>query len=204
MPSSSGLVRLGGVAAVAGGVLYAVVGLLAGPYLIEHLYYMDNVVGYGVLALSLPWGALAAIAALHLLQRHRYGLQGAVATFATFVAFAGLLLAAVPLTFGVALDRVFASPLFWPLFWCVFVGFIVSGGGLVVLGVLVVAGKVVGGVLPRWCGVALLAGSPLGYVAMMAAWVRASDVLLGVAWVLVGCALLQAAGRRPERSSVAR
>ena len=67
-----GLIRMGGLAAMVGGVVYTVLGLLVGFR--APLFHV-----------LLGIGALAAIAALHALQRRHYGLSGAVASVTTFV-----------------------------------------------------------------------------------------------------------------------
>ena len=76
------LIRLGGLAAIVGGVVYAGVALLTGPYFVEYLYYMSEI-GYGFIAVLLPLGAMAAIAALHLLHRESYGRAGAAVSLQT-------------------------------------------------------------------------------------------------------------------------
>ena len=71
---SSNLVRLGGLAAMVGGVLYAVHGSLLDPG--------GTQVVSSVLALL---SVMAVIVALHLLQRERYGLPGMLAFLVAFV-----------------------------------------------------------------------------------------------------------------------
>jgi hypothetical protein len=137
-------------------------------------------------------GVLAAIAALHILQRGRYGREGALAYV---VAFVGLVL--IPVGWLMPLIAV-AAPL-------VIVGVVAASVGIVGLGIVTIKA----GVLPRWCGAAVVAGSPPFVViefAFASLLVAASIVpgevawaLAGVPWVLVGYALLRARARLPER-----
>ncbi len=148
------LIRLGGLAAMVGGVVYAGVGLVE-ERLAEYLYYMGNI-GGGFVAVLLPLEAMAAIAALHALQRELYGRAGAVSYLTAFV---GLALATGALTVGV----VSPSPDLDSLSNALVMGLLVATAGIVLLGGLTIAT----GTLPRWSGVALIAGSPLGVFAMM-------------------------------------
>jgi hypothetical protein len=74
------LIRLGGLAAMVGGVIFAVYGSLLDPE--------GTLVVPSVLALL---GAMAVIVALHLLQRERYGRKGALASASAFVGVALIL-----------------------------------------------------------------------------------------------------------------
>jgi hypothetical protein len=193
------LIRLGGLAAMVGGVVYAGVAFLAGPYFAETLYYMSEI-GYGYIAVLLPLGAMAAIAALHALQREHYGSAGALASLMAFV---GLALFTGALTVGV----VFSTSLGFDLpFNVLLIGLLVATIGISLLGALTIAT----GILPRWCGVALIAGSPVGvFVTMIPSAALEGafplgavfQALGGVPWVLVGYAVFRAAGRMPERPS---
>lgn len=192
-----GLIRLGGLAAMLGGVVYAGVGLIE-ERLAEYLYYVGNI-GGGFVAVLLPLGAMAAIAALHALHRERYGLRGALVSLTAFV---GLALATGALTVGV----ISTSPALDSLFNALLIGLLVATVGLALLGGLTIAT----GILPWWCGVALIAGSPAGvFLTMMPSAALGGTVPLGgafqalggVPWVLVGFALFRAAGRRPQEPS---
>ncbi len=197
--TSSTLIRLGGLAAVVGGVVYAGVGLMV-DRLAEYLYYMGNI-GYGLVAVLLPLGAMAAIAALHALGRELYGRAGAVVSLTAFV---GLALATGALTLGATL----ASPDLDLLFNILLIGLLVATASIALLGGLTIAT----GILSRWCGVALVAGSPVGvFVAMLPSAAEAMfplggaiQALGGVPWVLVGYAVFRAAGHRNRLPSRAR
>lgn len=191
------LIRLGGLAAMVGGVVYAGVGLVE-ERLAEYLYYMGNI-GGGFVAVLLPLGAMAAIAALHALQRELYGRAGAVSSLTAFV---GLALATGALTVGV----VSPSPDLDSLSNALVMGLLVATAGIVLLGGLTIAT----GTLPQWSGVALIAGSPLGVFAMMLPSAALEGTFLlgaafqalgGVPWVLVGIAIFRAAARQAEQPS---
>jgi hypothetical protein len=195
------LIRLGGLAAMVGGVVYGGVGLVE-ERLAEYLYYVDSI-GYGFIAVLLPLGAMAAIAALHVLQRERYGWAG---TAASLTAFVGLALATGALTVGV----VSSSPTLDLLVNWLVIGLLIASAGIVLLGSLTTAT----GMLPRWCGVALAAGSPVGvFITMIPSAALGGSfpgaflvggvfqALGGVPWVLVGYALFRAGGQRTERPS---
>jgi hypothetical protein len=195
----TGLIRLGGLAAMVGGITATTLGLL---YVLQArgvtLGSIDRGLQKGnyetpVLTILLL-GVLAAIAALHILQRGRYGRQGALAYV---VAFVGLVL--IPMGWLMPLIAV-AAPL-------VIVGILAASVGIVGLGIVTIKA----GVLPRWCGAAVVAGSPpfvvieFAFVSLLvAASILPGEVawaLAGVPWVLVGYALLRARARLPERQA---
>jgi hypothetical protein len=57
------------------------------------------------------------------------------------------------------------------------------------------------GVVPWWCGLALLAGSPPFGVLLYIFSPGDEGLLLGVPWAVVGFAVFRAATRLPERPS---
>jgi len=151
----------------------------------------------------LLFGALAAIAALHIVQRRHYGRWGA---FASFAAFIGLVL--LPVGWLVAVAWLVAGPSFTPaLITAVFVvGVLAASVGIVGLGIATISA----GVLPRWSGIALIVGSPpgvgilflflspLGMAGILpgeAVWELAG----GIPWIAVGYAIFRTAARRTER-----
>jgi hypothetical protein len=203
--SYSNLIRLGGLAAMVGGVLYAGVSLLVGR-LAEELVYIGNI-GYGFIVVSLPLGAMAAILALYGLHRERYGRAGLVLCLTAFL---GLALATVALTLGViATNPISAFPdSAWIFSWLLLLGLLVATLGLVLLGALSVAWQI----LPPWYGVTLMAGSPLGVLLTMVPSEalaggsligRAFQALGGLLWVVVGYYIFRSAGggrtERPAR-----
>ena len=197
--SSSILIRLGGLAAIVGGITATTLGLL---YVLQArgvtLDFTEKALQKGtyetpVLTILLL-GVLAAIAALHILQRERYGRQGALASV---VAFVGLVL--IPVGWLMPLITM-AAPL-------VTIGVVAASVGIVGLGIVTIKA----GVLPRWCGAAVVAGSPPFVVIefafaslLVAASILPGEVawaLAGVPWIGVGYAIFRAAGRRTERPS---
>src|SRR5215218_7000082 len=144
----------------------------------------------------LLFGALAAIAALHIVQRRHYGRWGA---FASFAAFIGLVLLPV--------GWLVAGPSFTPaLITAVFVvGVLAASVGIVGLGIATISA----GVLPRWSGIALIVGSPPGVGILflflsplgMAGILPGEAVweLAGILWIAVGYAIFRTAARRTER-----
>ena len=179
------LIRLGGLAAMVGGVVYVGGSLLLAKGLLlggEFFLYIDSF-GSGFFAVLLPLGAMAAIAALHVLQRHRYGLPGALVSFISLVSLVlvvGALAAGV--TFSTLSDCACLSVLGWSL--------LVATFSIPVLGSLTITA----GVMPRWCGVALMFGSPL--IALLIA------PLGGAAWVVVGYAVFRAERQTQQASRV--
>jgi hypothetical protein len=202
--SYSNLIRLGGLAAMVGGVLYAGVGLLVGR-LAEELVYIGSI-GYGFIVVSLPLGAMAAIVALYGLHRERYGRAGLVLCLTAFL---GLALATGALTLRVlATYPLHAFPDLGLFANLIVLGLLVATVGLVLLGALSVAWQVV----PPWCGVALMAGSPFGVLLTMipsealaggSLIGRTFQALGGVLWVVVGYYIFRSAGggrnERPAR-----
>ena len=175
------LVRLGGLAAMVGGVGVVVVWLVAGGD------WLGSPLASPATH-SLMVGAMAAIAALHALQRQRYGLPGTVASLAAFF---GLAMYLVGAGLAYARDDFFLA--FRDTTFLIVVGLLLATLGLIGLGLVTMNGPV----LPWWCGVALMAGTPLvGF--FLAIWL---GVLLGVPWLVVGYAIFRAAKRQAERPS---
>ena len=186
----TGLIRLGGLAAMVGGVAF-----VAGQVESEFL-------GLGTLAGALlVLGAMAAVAALHALQRTHYGLPGALASLAAFV---GLVMLFVWLieTFMENSDMPL-PPLLVSLyfFYNPFFGVSVATTGIIALAAV----TRVTGMLPWWCVAALIAGSPLISVLLMlfsalllGEWGR-GDFLLAVPWIVVGSAVFRAATRQAQQ-----
>ena len=132
-------------------------------------------------------GAMAGIAALHLLQRERYGsLPG---TPAFLVAFVGVAM----MFFGELRKLVLPGA---GVAWLLVIGLLVATMGIIAYGVVTTEA----GVVPWWCGAALLAGSPLaGFLLYIFSPVE--GLLQGVPWIVMGYAVLRAAGLLTERPS---
>ena len=193
------LVRLGGLAAMVSGIAATTLGLL---YVLQArgvtLDSTEKALQKGhyetPVSTILLVGVLAAVAALHVLQRERYDRQGALASV---VAFAGLVL--IPLGWLMPLIAV-AAPL-------VIMGVLAASAGIVGLGIV----SMKAGVLPRWCGAAVVAGSPpvVGIEFVFASLLVAASILpgeiawtlAGVPWAIVGYALFRAGGQRTQQPS---
>jgi hypothetical protein len=206
------LIRLGGVAAMVGGAASATLGVLTVlvlgvkyeiPGSIERAIQKG---GYEPPVLNmLLFGALAAIAALHIVQRRHYGRWGA---FASFAAFIGLVL--LPVGWLVAVAWLVAGPSFTPalITAVLVVGVLAASVGIVGLGIVTMSA----GVLPRWCGIALIAGSPPGVgilflfsTPLVMTGILPGEIgwaLAGIPWVVAGYAIIRAEARpsaRPAR-----
>jgi hypothetical protein len=112
----------------------------------------------------------------------------------------GLALATGALTLG----AISARPDLDRLVIVVLIGLLVATVGIVLLGALSVTWQL----LPQWCAIALIVGSPFGvFLAMIPSAAlaggsligRAFQALGGVLWVVVGYYILRAAGGRTER-----
>jgi hypothetical protein len=199
----TGLIRLGGLVAMVCGIAATTLGLL---YVLEArgvtLGSTEKALQKGhyetpVLTILLV-GVLAAIAALHILQRGRYGRQGALASLASF---AGL--AMIGAAWSLA-ERVVPITLAGPVG---IVCLVAASVGIVGLGIVTIGA----GVLPRWAGAAVIAGSPPAvglefmFLAVLGAAALLSGeivwVLAGVPWVLVGYAIVRASTRLSEQPS---
>ena len=182
--TSSNLLRWGGLAALIGGVLYVLTGIMS--LLAPQEEVFDSFTDYfiEVLFILALVGTLMAIAGVHVLQRGRYGRLGAAGSLTAFVGHALLLVAAAATTIAgrEALDMVF------------FLGSLAALVGLVLLGATTLRARV----LPWWCGVLLIVGLPLSVVLDVTA--RGSGgILLGMVWALVGYALLATGGASDQR-----
>jgi hypothetical protein len=181
----TGLILLGGLAAMVGGIAWTTLFLL-GYLLIRYLSLgsIEKAVQKGSLQAPvltvLLVGAMAAIVALHALHRERYGLLGALASLAAFVG-----LGMIPVIW-----LYLAGPHI-PMLLTLAVGMVcllAATGGIVVLGIVTIQAEV----LPWWCGAALIVGSPPFAVL----W-----PLVGVPWIVVGFAIFRAGVRQPAQPS---
>src|SRR5215218_6633889 len=148
--------------------------------------------GYVVLAffVLLAFGAMVALASLHAIQRHRYGLLG---TLAFLVAFVGVTMIFVSEFRSLIMALWQGSPGAGGVSWLFIIGLLVATVGIIAYGVATITASA----LPWWCGLALIAGSPfVGLFLYLFSPVEES--LVGVPWVLVGFCIFRAAGRRDE------
>ena len=175
--SSDLAARWGGLAGVVTGVVFILAGILIlltasqrgsfgsfTDYLIE------------VILIAAFAGTLVAIAGLHALQRGHYGRSGAAGSVMTFIGYALVVVvtAASILAGGEALHDVRL------------VGGLTVLVGSILLGAMTLRARV----LPRWRGVLLIVGFPLGDILDELVASGGEAVTLGILWGLVGYALL--------------
>lgn len=109
---------------------------------------------------------------------------------AAFAAFAGLVMLAVYLIAGYGAEGPESDPFLAFLNFLLLAGLLLTTVGLVALGIATIRA----GVLPWWCGAALIAGSPAAGIGLSSfMWVvgDAALVPVGIAWMLVGYAVLR-------------
>jgi hypothetical protein len=200
------LIRLGGLAAMVGGLAATTLGLLyalqassvtldSTEKALQKGHYQNPV------AMILLVGVLVAIVALHLIQKGHYGRWGALAALAAFasvamVAVGGLAgeLGLFPSTPQVSINLLIG-------------GVLAASVGIVGLGAVTIGA----GVLPQWCGIALIAGSPLGIGTLfmfstlfVTAGILPGEIgwsLAGIPWMLVGYAIFRAGGHMLKQPS---
>lgn len=178
-----GASRWGGAVAILAGV----------AYLVDALRLLVAVAESSLTHLVAILLTLIAMVALHAVQGDRHGLLGRTGLWIVVIA---LLAQAVG-----RLSEISGSD---ALAWLVFpLGVLAMVGGLIVYG----AATWRAGVLPRWCGIALVAVPPLAIVAAVTFEefgldAEYGEVLLGLLWVAVGYALWStASGTSDARSS---
>jgi hypothetical protein len=185
----TGLIRLGGLAAMVGGVAFVVLNLmtwLCTPNCPGSLNYISL-----ALFILLVLGAMVALASLHAIQRHRYSLIG---TLAFLVSIFGMAMIFVGEFRSFVIGVMQGSPGAAAFSWLFIIGLLVATVGLIVYGALTISA----GELPWWCGAALLVGSPLVGLFL---YLFAEGLLLGVPWAVVGYAIFRAEATRVERRS---
>jgi hypothetical protein len=189
---SSEMVRWGGLAGVAAGVMFVLSGILsfiAPPQMVLGSFsdYLIEVVIVVAFVLS-----LVTIAGLHAVQRQsgRYGLLGAAGFLLTFVGYAIVLVI-------VHLTRLAGGE---PILSIRLVGGLLVLGGSILLGAMTLYARV----LPWWCGVLLIVGFPLGAVLEEIVAQGSENIVFAVVWGLIGYALLSVRGTvagQPSRVS---
>jgi hypothetical protein len=186
------LVRWGALAALVSGVLWIVGGLLHLAYpqdppgaLGHFLNYLGTAIFSGAYL-----GMLGGLVGLHARQVESYGRLG---TVGFFLAFAGAALAFVgQATSGIfphngALGWLFSDP-----GYAFLAGILLMSLGLVLLGVATLRARV----LPRWCGVGLIA-----LVVFSALGAFGGFVAFGLIWLALGYALWSQLGTSIEQPS---
>ena len=188
------LVRLGGVAGMVGGLVYASLGLV-----VWYIQPSSNTRGlqllFSIFFITLVLGILATIVSLHTLHRRKfYGmaqrLGSLLVSLAAFVGLALILAGELGDAFQLLQRDTDALWYYTPLYW---------GRGLAVIGIMALAVVTIEArVLPWWCGVALIIGSlSLALVGMY--WEAWLGALVGADFALVGYAVFRAAMRQSDR-----
>ena len=192
MGMSSSMVRWGGVAGVASGVIFVVSGILtliappqgAPSSLGDYLLSAALIVAFAL--------ALVAVAGLHAAQSRsgRYGWLGAAGALLTFVGYAIVLVAAhiTTLAGGEPSQTVRV------------VGGLAVLVGSILLGAMTLRARL----LPWWCGVLLIVGFPLGGILEGLVGVGSENIVLGIVWEAIGYALVSqrsTAAELPSRVS---
>jgi hypothetical protein len=196
---------LGGLVTIICGLAATTLGLL---YVLQErgmtLGYFEKAVRKGAYegpaSTMLLVGTLAAVAALHLIQRRHYGRLGALASAS---AIGGIAMVVI----GFLVSGSPSDTVFYVGIGMLITGLVVGSTGVVLLGIATITARV----LPRWCGIALIAGSPPGVAIMfsvLASLVTARILpgeigwaLAGIPWIAVGLAVFLAAGRLTEQPS---
>jgi hypothetical protein len=183
---SSEMVRWGGLAGVAAGVMFVLAGILSviAPshrILGSFSYYLIEVVIVVAFALT-----LVAIVGLHALQSGRYGPYGPVGSLITFIGYA------IVLVSGHIITLAGGEPIYIVGFQGGWVAFL----GSILLGTMTLNARV----LPWWCGVLLIVGFPLD--AILDLGVGGESIVLAIVWGLIGYALLSRRGTVEQPSRV--
>ena len=139
----------------------------------------------------LAFGAMVALASLHAIQRHRYGLLGTLSFLVAIVGVA-MIFASEFRSLIMALRQ--GSPGAAGVSWLFIIGLLVAAVGLIAYGAVTITV----GELPWWCGVALLAGSP--FVGLFV-YPFYEGLLWGVPWTVVGYSIFRAVSPRSGRPS---
>ncbi len=182
--SSADLIRWGGIAAMAAGVVWVISGILAVVYQGVHApgtfadYLVEGSFAVGLLL------TVVGMVGLHALQKENYGRIGRGGFWTVVVASMGQVFGTVVLLAG-------STALAWLVFpvgvLAVLVGFVLYG-----------AATLQARVLPRWCGVGLIVGLPVA----IALGLYGGNILFGLLWLALGYLLLQRAqAERPSRVS---
>ena len=186
------LIRLGGLAAMAGGVLFLAFPLLGyglAGFMHPFFYRVEEaLVSLMVVALALvPVGMVG----FHALQRQSYGRMGLAGFW--LVVIASLLVAVGVADYFVWGDFLQDAPPVW-LGWGLL--------GLVVGFVLYGAATLRAKVLPRWCGVAFIAAVPVALALSGPLSFASMFGVFGLAWLALGYALWSqraVSGQQPSR-----
>jgi hypothetical protein len=183
--SSSTLIRLGGLAAIMGGVLF-VAAPLFGRYFPQTMQGIPMEAFLVVALLLVPIGMVG----FHALQRHNYRRMGHTGFW---MVVAGPLAVALGAASYLWWGSVFGSSLLW---LAMPVGPLVLVVGFVLYGIATLQA----GVLSRWCGVVFIAAVPVALASSIAESFASVFMVFGLAWIALGYALCAQRGGRTGQS----
>jgi hypothetical protein len=172
--SSLDVIRWGGVAAMLGGVVFVVNGLLG--LINKHAQYLDVIF---VVALLL---VIVGLVGFHTLQIGNYGRIGRAGFYTVVIATLAQILGLVVLILGSAV-----------LEWLISIGSLAVLVGFVLYGAATLQAKV----LPRWCGIGFIIGLPVT-IALGEVW---GFVVFGLLWLALGYVLWSKRGTAAEQPS---
>jgi hypothetical protein len=172
--SSLDVIRWGGVAAMLGGVVFVVNGLLG--LINKHAQYLDVIF---VVALLL---VIVGLVGFHTLQKGNYGRIGRAGFYTVVIATLAQILGLVVLILGSAV-----------LEWLIPIGSLAVLVGFVLYGAATLQAKV----LPRWCGIGFIIGLPVT-IALGEVW---GFVVFGLLWLALGYVLWSKRGTAAEQPS---
>jgi len=205
-------IRWCGLAAIVGGVASAslyVLGTLIYLYSPSSEEDIPPILNYmePIYLLLLLVSALAAIAGVHALQRERYGLWGAAASLIAFIGVTLIFLGFLGTLVDLLAEQQRYRAVTGATDYALTVGVLAATVGILGLGLATIAVQM----LPWWCGVLMVLGSPpaafvlgpliarfvgplVGISWVGISWVGISWV--GISWALVGYTLFRRAGDR--------
>ena len=185
----TGLIRLGGLATMAGGVLFLAFPLLGyglAGFMHPFFYRVEEVL-LVVALLLVPVGMVG----FHALQTHSQGRIGRVGFWLTVVA-------SLVVAFGVADYFIWGDVLQeLPPVWLVW-GVLGLVAGFLLYGVATLQARV----LPRWCGVAFIVALPTALALSGPLSFASMFIVFGLVWLTLGYALWSQrviAGQQPSR-----
>jgi hypothetical protein len=190
------LIRLGGLVAIGGGLVATNLGLL---YVLQAWGMTLDFTAIALLkghyenpvAIMLLVGMMAGIAALHIVQRRHYGRWGTLAFLGAFVGVAMILVDQLLVAFSLLFV----------------IGLLVATVGIIAFAAVTLSA----GVLPRWCGIAIIAGSPIGvgilfvfFTPLAMTGILPGEIfwaLAGIPWIVVGFGVFRAATHQAQQPS---
>jgi hypothetical protein len=179
------LIRLGGLAAMVGGVLFVAAPLL-GRYIPQAMPGFTMETFLVVALLLVPIGMVG----FHYLQHRSYGRMGRAGFWMGVV---GPLAVAL----GAASYLWWGSPFGSSLLWLTTIGPLLLLAGFALYGVATLQARV----LPRWCGVAFIVALPIALVLSIPLSFASLFIVFGLIWLALGYALRSQRGVSAQQPS---